>query len=59
MTLDKFSKDDHAWGGFVLLEDEVVCISRRRCKHYDHRDQPVLKKSHERRIEWFIAGPEL
>ena len=37
---------------FDLLQDEVVGVARRRCKHDDHRDKPVLEET----CQWCVEG---
>ena len=41
-----------------LLEDEIVCISRRWSEHDDDRDKPVLRQTCKWCIEWPITGEE-
>lgn len=40
------------------VEDEVVCISRRRGEHDDHRNDPVFEETSQRGVERLVAGPE-
>lgn len=42
-----------------VLENEIICISRWRCEHDDHRDQPMFEETGEWRVEGLVTGPKL
>lgn len=44
--------------GYNVLDEEVVCITRRRGKQYDDGDDVVLKQTSCRRVERPVASPE-
>lgn len=45
-------------GRLYLLQNKVVSISRRWCKHDDDGDNPVLEEASQGSVEWPVAGPE-
>lgn len=40
------------------VEDEVVGVAWRWCKHDDNGDKPVLEETSKWGVEWTVAGPE-